>query len=88
MPSVCDECYGLGCNVCNHLGWTTYVVPERKVSKVSSVKVVVKKIGQVTQVHAEDKFAYHSGNTVKAEVKNLTALFKVIGVENIEIEER
>lgn len=84
MPRGCDECYGVGCEVCNGLGWERV---ENK--KVAAIKVLIEKYGQITRVHADSKFAYHSGNTVKAEAKNLRSLFNVIGVgDTVEIEEK
>ena len=47
--------------------------------------LLVKKYGQVTQVYLNDKLIYVSGNTVKAEVRNLTKLLEEMTLRHIEV---
>ena len=49
---------------------------------MSEVVWSVKKYGQVTEVYVDGKKAYVSGNTVKAEAKNLRALIETATIEN------
>lgn len=48
---------------------------------------LVKKYGQITQVFVDDKLIYNSGNTVKAEVKNLRALIEAMGLTTVNVVE-
>lgn len=82
MSAACDECYGIGCEACNFLGWY-----REEPKKMSAVKIEVKKFGQITQVIVDGKVAYSSGNTVKSEVKNLKALIEKMVIENVEVVE-
>jgi len=49
---------------------------------MSQVVWLVKRYGQITQVYVDDRLAYVSGNTVRAEAKNLRALIDVAHIEN------
>lgn len=49
---------------------------------MSEVVWKVKKYGQITQVYVDEKLAYVSGNTVKAEAKNLKKLIEAAVIEN------
>ena len=52
---------------------------------MSEVVWTCKKYGQITQVWVDGKLAYVSGNSVKAEVKNLTKLIAAADLDNIQI---
>jgi hypothetical protein len=49
--------------------------------------IMVKKYGQITQVYVDNKLTYVSGNTVKAEVKNLNKLLLELNLLDIMVEE-
>lgn len=53
---------------------------------MSEVLFYVKKYGQITQVYVDGKLAYSSGNTVKAECKNLRKLIEVANIDNTKVE--